>query len=139
MASLVTWAAVSDFDRWTQETKRTWREDGVVQILNQRTGQHMPLEVSLLDDFEANRTRLDIRAAAARIAVPWLIVHGTDDLTVKASEAHALQAASRGARLRLIEGAGHTFEARHPFERSTPQLDVALEETVRHLRAALDR
>jgi pimeloyl-ACP methyl ester carboxylesterase len=136
--SVVTWAAVSHFDRWTDQTKEQWREDGRILILNQRTGQQMPLDVSLLEDYEASRDRLDIPAAASRIRVPWLIVHGLDDLTVPSDEGRALLRASAGARLELVEGAGHTFEARHPFEASTAELNRALQATLKHFGETLE-
>ena len=47
-------------------------------------------------------------------------------------EARALACAAQDGRLVLIQGAGHTFEARHPFEESTSQLDEALDVTVAH-------
>lgn len=130
--AIATWAAVSDFDRWSHEVKAEWRERGRITVLNSRTGQEMPLDVGLLDDFEANRERLDIVAAARRVSVPWLIVHGLDDETVDPDEGRRLAGLASSGRLVLVEGAGHTFEARHPFAGSTPQLDRALEATVEH-------
>jgi dienelactone hydrolase len=135
--ALVTWAAVSHFDRWTDETKAQWRGEGHVVVLNQRTGQQMPLNVTLLEDYEANRDRLDIRAAAGRLQAPWLIVHGGDDLTVRPDEADALARASRGARVALIENAGHTFDVGHPFQGPSPQLEEAVAHTVAHFREHL--
>lgn len=130
--ALVTWAAVADFDRWTEDAKARWRADGRTWVLNSRTGQQMPLDVGLLDDFETNRDRLDVGTAAARIGCPWLIVHGTGDVTVPADEARSLARVARSGELVLIDGAGHTFEARHPFEGSTPALDRALAATLAH-------
>ncbi len=135
--ALATWAAVSYFDRWSDETKEDWRSSRRIHVLNSRTGQQMPLDVGLLLDYEANRERLDIRAAAARLDQPWLIVHGTRDLTVFAQEARELAAVARNGRLLLVEGAGHTFEARHPFEGSTPELDRAVSSTLSHFATHL--
>ena len=130
--AVATWAAVSHFDRWSDETKAEWRAEERIWILNSRTGQQMPLEVGLLEDFEANRDRLDIPAAAARLDRPWLIVHGVGDLSVRSDEARSLARAAQKARLVLVDGAGHTFEARHPFAGGTPALDRALDATVAH-------
>jgi dienelactone hydrolase len=135
--AIATWAAVSDFDRWSPEVKDEWRADGRIWILNSRTGQQMPLDVGLLEDFEAHRARLDIGAAAAAVEVPWLIVHGRNDETVSVDEGRALARAARQGRLVLVDGAGHTFEARHPFAGSTPQLDQALDATVAHFEPYL--
>ncbi len=138
IGAVVTWAAVSHFDRWTEESKEQWRQDGYVAVLNQRTGQQMPLNVTLLEDYEANHVRLDIQRAAGRIEAPWLIVHGNRDDTVPAEEADVLARASQGARIVLVDGAGHTFEARHPFEGPPPQLQEALDRTIRHFQAHLE-
>lgn len=136
--ALVTWSAVATFDRWDRETKEEWREDGVVYVLNSRTGQQMPLEVSLLEDFEAHQERLDIEAAAARVEAPWLIVHGRSDLSVDEEDARRLARASGDARLLLVEGVGHTFEVGHPFEEPSPELLQAMEATRSHFHAHLD-
>ncbi len=132
VAALVTWAAVSDFDRWSDEVKQEWRSSGRIHVANARTGQQMPLDVTLLEDFEENADRLDIAAAAQAVLVPWLVVHGDADGTVDPQEGRRLAALARDGRLLLVGGAGHTFEARHPFTESTPELDQALAATREH-------
>ncbi len=138
LAALVTWAAVSTFDRWSAETREEWRREGRLWILNQRTGQQMPLDVVLLEDFEQNRERLDVPSAAGRVTAPWLIVHGEEDLTVPPDEARALARAAPRARLTYVEGAGHTFEARHPFEGAPAQLREAMDATLAHFERHLE-
>ncbi len=130
--ALVTWAAVSHYDRWDDETKARWRADGRITVLNSRTGQRMPLDLTLLEDYEANRERLDVARAAARLDRPWLIVHGSGDETVPADEGRALAGLARDGSLLVVEGAGHTFEARHPFDGPTPELERALRGTASH-------
>jgi len=135
--ALVTWAAVATFDRWSDETKEEWRRDRRLYVLNARTGQQMPLDVSLLEDFEENRERLDVEAAARQVKAPWLIVHGEDDASVPVKEAHRLAEANPDAEIEIIPGAGHTFEAGHPFEDVPPELERALERTRAHFRRHL--
>ncbi len=130
--ALVTWAAVADFDRWSDEVKSEWRASGRIHVANARTGQQMPLDVTLLEDFESNQARLDISNAAQAILAPWLVVHGEADGTVDPDEGRRLAALAGDGRLLLVEGAGHTFEARHPFAGSTPELDQALAATREH-------
>lgn len=132
IGALVTWGAVAHFDRWSDETRAEWREAGRVHVVNTRTGRHMPLDVTLLEDFEKNRELLDVEAAAARVEAPWLIVHGEEDISVSSEDARRLARANPRARLDLVEGAGHTFEARHPFEAEPPELDDALRRTRAH-------
>ena len=132
--ALVTWAAVATFDRFSPEVKEEWRRDGRIYVENARTGQKMPLNVGLLEDFEANRERLDIETAARAVtAVPWLIVHGENDQSVSVADARRLARANPRAAVELIPGTGHTFDAVHPFERPTPALAHAIRVTGEHL------
>jgi pimeloyl-ACP methyl ester carboxylesterase len=135
--ALVTWAAVANLDRWTEETRREWRAAGRVYVLNGRTGQQMPLDVTLLEDYEANAGRLDVTVRAGVVSAPWLIVHGEDDLTVSPADAQILVGEGQNARLHRVPGAGHTFEVGHPFKGPSPQLEDATTATVRHLLARL--
>ena len=138
--ALVTWAAIGSVDRWSAEAKEAWRRRGFVNIQNARTGQVIPLHTDVLDDIATHAaTGLDIPAAAARIHVPWLIVHGDADESVDVADARALQRASTGgARLLVIPGAAHTFGATHPLAEVPPALDQVMVETVswfsQHLR-----
>lgn len=136
--ALVTWAAVAYLDRWPEETKAEWRRTGRIHVMNSRTGQEMPLNLSLLEDYESNRGRLDIESAASRLRdLPWLIVHGEDDTSVSVEDARRLEAANPRADLELIPGAGHGFEAGHPFAGPTPELDQAIRLTSKHFRRYL--
>ena len=131
--ALITWSAVSTFDRWSSEIRAEWREAGRIHVLNSRTGQQMPMDVGVLQDLERNRARLDVEAAARRVAAPWLILHGEADRTVGIEEGQALARAARSARLRVVTGAGHTYEVGHPFSMPSRELDEAVEESITHL------
>jgi dienelactone hydrolase len=129
--SLVTWAAISYPNRWSPEDVVTWRRRGFTDITNSRTGDVMRLETDLLEDVEQHgKTKLNIEGAAAKIRVPWLIVHGTADETVPSTEAERLHSAAKGvSTLRLIEGSGHTFEAKHPLNQIPTSLERVVKET----------
>lgn len=131
--SLVTWAAISYPNRWSPDDVITWRSRGFTEISNARTGQIMRLETDLLEDVEQHgKTKVNIEGAAAKIRVPWLIVHGTADETVPSSEAEHLHSKSKGvSSLRLIEGSGHTFEAKHPLTEIPSSLERVVKETVK--------
>lgn len=130
LAALVTWSAVSTFDRMDDAEKLLWRQRGEVTIVNARTGQEMALDRVILDDLEAHREELDILAAASRRDAPWLLIHGDDDETVPVAEARTLAEYAAGVGCLLeIPGAGHTFAATHPFAGPTPHLIEALNAT----------
>lgn len=130
--SLVTWAAISYPNRWSPEDTLVWRKRGYAEVTNSRTGQVMRLGTDLLDDVELHsKTKVNIEAAAKKIKVPWLIVHGTADETVPSSEAEHLHSLSDVvSTLRLIKDANHGFDARHPLSQVPPVLDKVVTETV---------
>jgi dienelactone hydrolase len=136
---LVTWAAISHVVRWPLEQRKSWREAGSIEIKNARTGQALPLYTDVLDDIERNASELDIETAARGIAIPWLIVHGTQDESVAFREADRLKSANSGPDVRLlrVEGGRHTFGAVHPWQSSTPQLDQVFDATVSWLSSYL--
>jgi dienelactone hydrolase len=141
--ALVTWAAISSVERWSPHAVAEWRRTGAMDVVNARTGQRLQLTTDILDDVERNAGgALDIPAAAARVTVPWLIVHGSEDEAVSPLEAEALRAASPLATTRLlaIEGAGHTFGAGHPWNpqvHDTPALRRVFDMTLAWFAAHL--
>jgi uncharacterized protein len=137
--ALVTWAAISNVQRWPEPQRASWRAVGRTDIQNARTGQVLPLYTDVLDDIEQNASNLDIEAAAGRIAVPWLVIHGTEDESVGFSEAERLKAASGRSDTRLlpVEHTGHTFGAVHPWRSTTPPLEKVFEATLGWLTAHL--
>lgn len=138
VGALVTWAAVATFDRYTPEQKAAWRRDGELPIVNARTSQELAMGVALLDELENDAGDLNVRAAASRVAAPWLLVHGEADETVAAEDARRLdRAAACPHELLLIPEAGHTLGARHPFAGPTPHLIQAMNATQRWFRRYL--
>ena len=137
--ALVTWSAISRVERWPPDVLSSWREAGHTEIRNARTGQVLPLYTDVLDDMEQNAEALDIELAAGRVAVPWLIIHGTEDESVGYREAESLKAASSRKKTRLlpVERGGHTFGATHPWRSSTPQLDTVFDATTEWLATHL--
>lgn len=130
LRALVTWSAVSRFDRLSEAELRSWRETGTWLVVNTRTRQELPVGLELLRDIEAHGEELDPRRAAARRRVPWLLVHGDRDETVPVAEGEALaEAAAPPYELLRIAGADHTFGARTPFAAPNPRLIAALNAT----------
>lgn len=133
---LITWSSIADFSSlWKKEQEKDWKSTGKIEVVNARTKEKMPLNVSLLDDFEANKDSLDILAAAKRVNIPWLIVQGDDDVNVPFETAEKLANANPASRLVKIEGANHVYGAVHPFPGETlpPQLFEVCEKSLKFL------
>ncbi len=128
---VVSWAGVSDYaNRFPSgEELEKWERDGVRYVLNGRTKQNMPHYYSFYEDFQNNREQLDIEKAARNINVPQLIIHGSEDMAVTEHDAQQLKSWNPNAQLEIIQGAGHTFDTKHPWDR---------EDLPEHMQKAVD-
>jgi dienelactone hydrolase len=141
--AVVALAPVAGPDRFAPAQKARWRETGRLPIVNTRTGEVLELGVGFLDDAERRAAALDARRAATALPCPLLVVHGDEDTSVPAAEGRSLVeaaiAAGRPARLRLLRGTQHTFDAVHPFAGPTPALEAAFCEAAAFLETYLVR
>lgn len=129
---LITLASVAEFNRYSDERKRKWKDEGYLEVLNTRTKQLMRMNYSFIEDIEKNCDRLDIRKAMKKISVPALIVHGKQDIAVDYSDAETLYALSDKSKSKLVlyENTGHTFGAGHPFKGTNENLEKVISEII---------
>lgn len=130
--ALVTWAAIASIaERWTPEQVAAWEAERNVEIENARTKQMMPIAPVYWRDVVENRERLDVLSAAARLTIPWLIIHGDADASVPVDEAHRLfDAAGDTAELLVVEGGDHGFGGKHPYAGATDDLRLVTDATL---------
>lgn len=132
LSSIVTWSSISRFDRWSDRQKKEWKDQGYFEILNTRTKQKMRMNLGLLSDIEMNgKGLLNIESALKKIDIPYLIIHGDQDLAVSINEAEDIYNWSNKSSTEFlkISGTGHTFDIKHPFEGSSKAFDKVLEKT----------
>ncbi|HQV78554.1 MAG TPA: prolyl oligopeptidase family serine peptidase [Chitinophagales bacterium] len=124
---LITWASIKDFEDFFKNLDlEKWKQDGVLYTLNSRTQQQMPLNYQLLEDYQHNKTRLNIKNAASKINIPWLIIHGKHDRSVPFSNAEYLHQQNIKSVLFSIENADHTFGGKHPFNEDVLPKDTQI-------------
>jgi len=111
--ALVTWSAVSMFDRWTNHQKEHWKKLGYLSLAKDTTVSPLRMGIGFLSDLEIHSEKLNIIVAAGRVDVPWLLIHGKMDLTVPCAEAERLyEAANKSTtELILLEKVGHLYNA----------------------------
>jgi pimeloyl-ACP methyl ester carboxylesterase len=130
---LVTWSAISDFrSLWKPEQEEEWRRTGKIFVENARTKEQMPLNSTLLEDYNQHKDEFNILEKAASIKIPWLIVQGDQDVNVDFSVAQRLAQAQPAAIIKKIQGANHVYGASHPYTESTlpPHLQEVCEKTL---------
>jgi dienelactone hydrolase len=140
VGALVTWSSIATVDRWSPETKADWRARGRLDVVNQRTHQMLPLFLDVLEEVDKQKAnRLDLEAAARDVKAPWLLLHGEEDDSVPSAESERLHAANGKAttELKIVNGTGHTFGAKHPMEGVGEPLERTIQATVDHFGAHL--
>lgn len=117
--AVATWAAVNKFDqRWDELENDKWKREGVQWVTNARTGQRMPLYYQIVENYLANKQRLEIPRVIRNMQQPLLILHGEADETLPTQMAHDLQTWKPDAELHLLPGADHSFGGKHPYEQN---------------------
>jgi 3-oxoadipate enol-lactonase len=91
---------------------------------NPQPGHAARRQWEAMQDFDAYGRLSDIR-------VPTLVLHGTDDFTIDLENARVLASRIRGARLTMLDGAGHVYHWERPDDANREVLDF-----VREVRAS---
>lgn len=125
---------------WPTAIWEAWRRGDAAEVYDFRTKQALRLGPDLLHDWETNAARYDTAATLAALAAPVLVVHGTRDALVPLAEAEELAAFGRSTstELRIIEGAGHSFQAGDKIRRTPPPLLDAVESVAAWMRRWLE-
>lgn len=138
VSNVISWAGVSDYGiRFpVGEALAAWKNDNVMYVENGRTKQKMPHYYQFYLDFKQNESKLTIKNAVQQIQVPILVLHGTLDLTVLATEAKDIHSWNKKSNLQLIENANHVFGASHPWlqEMLPEHLKITVAKTVTFLK-----
>jgi len=112
-----TWAAVNDLGyKWNDEVKAQWKQNEVLDVLNGRTKQIMPIKYQLCENYFNNLNRLHIPTLAKNITQPTIIIHGTNDEVVTIAQAEKLNEWIPNSELMKLVDANHTFGSKHPWE-----------------------
>jgi pimeloyl-ACP methyl ester carboxylesterase len=137
VTKLITWASICDFGKRTATIGELekWKKDGVKYVLNGRTKQQMPHNYQFYEDFIANQERLNIKLAVEKLQIPHLIVHATEDPSVKFIEALDLHKWNPKSSLLAIENSNHVFNASHPWNKNgvPEQLQFVVDKSIEFL------
>lgn len=105
---LITISSISHYDRWTEHQKNLWIKEGFLYLSSNKLNP-LKMSVEYFYDLQRNKSRYDIINAANQITVPWLIVHGGNDIIAKVEEAYALYKTSNknNTEIEVVKHMGH--------------------------------
>ncbi|WP_128655247.1 alpha/beta hydrolase family protein [Paenibacillus sp. 598K] len=129
LRGVVAWNGIGHADLFGPAFREQVLREGVGYVANARTKQEMPIEAVFYEDLDRHRERFDIPARAAEAATPMLFIQGKGDAQRLRDGFEALRAAAPQQRFLELEGADHTFGARHPFTETTDALEQAIAAT----------
>ncbi|MBI4546626.1 MAG: acetylxylan esterase [Ignavibacteriae bacterium] len=137
--ALVTWSAVSTFDRWTHHQKEQWKKLGYLPLAKDSTVSLLRMGIRFLTDLEMNSENLNITHAASRVNASWLLIHGKMDGTIPCYEAERLHEAANKSttELILLEKVGHLYNAASRDEDNYKTIDKLITLTTRWLHEKL--
>lgn len=124
-----TWATISRVNRYFYEAKQAWRRNGFYAQESSRTGQVLRTSTTFLDDVEGWGKEGDVPVYFHNLAIPVLLVHGSEDTSVLPEESESLAASNPKAQLVLLAGTNHKFNASHPLTAPPPALLEAAQRT----------
>ncbi len=134
---IAAWAAIARVNRYLYEVKQSWRKQGFSAVESSRTGQMLKYSTAFLDDAEKWGKEGDIPTYLHNLNVPILLVHGSEDTSVKPEESESLAAVHPRTHLAILAGANHKFNASHPFDEPAPVLAEAARMTVEFYKGIL--
>lgn len=127
---VVTWSTISRVNRYLYEVKQAWRKQGFHVFESSRTGQTLRYSTAFLEDVEKWGKDGDLPTYLHNLDIPIFLIHGSDDDSVPATESESLAAIHPSARLAILAGANHKFNATHPFGDPSAVLVKAAQKTV---------
>lgn len=138
-----TWAGVSNLAfLWEGNPMlEKWIKEGVIYVQNARTGQDMPVYISLYEDYMNHQPFLNVEYSIKKLKKPCLVVHGESDTSVNVEAARLLCQWNPEAELFIIPGADHVFGGRHPWAepKLPPEMLAACEKTISFFHANMQK
>lgn len=116
LAGVASLASPSQCLNLSEGDQATLLAEGSLASPSSRTGQELHVGSEFLQQQRDDPEGHDLLAQVARIQVPLCIVHGTEDDAVPVEASSRIAAAATSpARVHLLEGANHVFNAPNPF------------------------
>jgi pimeloyl-ACP methyl ester carboxylesterase len=128
---IITWNGIADVNLFDDKLRQQIEENGVGYIPNARTGQDMPITRAVIEDVDNHRHEYDLLEKVSKMEQPLCIIQGREDFVRLVKGAERLHQAARNSELHWVEAGDHTFNTRHPFSGTSPQLEEAIELTAR--------
>ena len=134
ITGLILVSTVKQLDFWPKEMIDEWKRDKVYFKKNNRTKQLLPQGEEFLNEILQSDTTWNVETEIKKLQQPLLILHGENDEAIPLE--HSLtkfewaKKNNDSTSLKIIKGATHTFNTKHPFEEVSTQLEQMIAEAI---------
>ena len=139
IAGVILISTVKQLNFWPAEMLEEWKQNKVYYKKNNRTKQMLPQGEELLSEVLQSDSKWNVETELKKLRQPILIIHGENDEAVPVEHGHHkyewIKDTNKKASLKIIPGATHTFNTKHPFEETSPQLEEMIDEVVGFIRS----
>ncbi len=138
IAGIILLSTVKNLNFWPEEMLKEWKQNKVYYKKNNRTKQMLPQGEEFLNEVLASDSKWNVEHEIKKLSQPILLIHGENDEAIPVE--HSLSKykwIKNNAKpsLKIIPGATHTFNTKHPFEETTPQLEEMLVEVINFIKS----
>ncbi len=127
-------STVKQLDFWPDEIINDWKQNEVYYQKNNRTKQMLPQGEEFLSEVLQSKSKWDLEGEIKKLKQPVLIVHGENDEAIPVEHGRSLfewiNPQNEKSFFKIIPGATHTYNTKHPFEGTSPQLEEMIKEVV---------
>lgn len=107
--SLTLWNTAATLDRFTEHQKALWKKYGKLEFKDSHTQQTLSIDYKYYDELLRYFPGPRYHTTLQHLDIPVNIIHATEDLTVKYSEADLLNELIPNSHLFTIPKTGHDF------------------------------
>ena len=127
-------SAVKNINFWPEEMINEWKQNKVYFIKNNRTKQMLPQGEEFMNEVLQSDSKWNVENEITKLRQPILILHGENDEAIPEEHGRSMfewvHPVNKKSFLKIIPGATHTYNTRHPFEGTTQQLEEMINSVV---------
>jgi uncharacterized protein len=132
-------STVKQLNFWPQEMVDEWKRNKVFYKINNRTKQMLPQGEEFLKEVLQSNSKWNVENEIKKLQQPICILHGENDEAIPVEHGRSLfewvHPVNKKSFLTIIPGATHTYNTKHPFEGTTPQLEQLINAIVMFIQS----
>ncbi|MEO8415676.1 MAG: alpha/beta fold hydrolase [Ginsengibacter sp.] len=132
-------STVKQLNFWPDDMIAEWKENTIYYKKNNRTKQLLPQGTEFLNEVLQSDARWNVEHEIKKLHQPILIIHGENDEAISVEHGRKLflwvRSNNKNSLLKIVPAATHTYNTKHPFEGTSPQLEEMIHATVTFILA----